>query len=179
MANAQQLHVQQGHDKCSRHYVCPPEFLRLSQNCYYFSKDRSSWQDAYFSCRDRHGKLAMLRSPYEDKMLRTFLNKVSLGNNYYLPKLDWCIELWSQIPTSIYSFCKKRKFAIILSLEKYVCIASHQRWIGGMYDWEQMMWKWPSSGKEIKYKGFSRVNQEKEENLQWHCIVLDPHLQYK
>lgn len=54
-----------------------------------------------------------------------------------------------------------------------------ERWIGGMYDWEQMTWKWMASGKEIQYKGFADEIPDSKESLKWHCIVLDPEVGYK
>lgn len=80
-AAAQQ--ISQAGDKCSRHYVCPPEYLRLSQNCYYFSKNKTTWQDAFFTCQDLHGKFAIIRNSYQDKMLRNFLSKISIGTVTY------------------------------------------------------------------------------------------------
>ncbi|KAF5269208.1 hypothetical protein FQR65_LT02509 [Abscondita terminalis] len=127
--------VSQAGDKCSRQYVCPPEYLKLNQHCYYFSKNKTTWQDAFFTCQDLRGKFAIIKHVNQDKMLRNFLNKISIQNE--------------------------------------------ERWIGGLYDWEQMKWKWGASGQEMIFKGFSQMAPEDKEKLQWHCTVLDPNLDYK
>ncbi|KAK4879118.1 hypothetical protein RN001_007264 [Aquatica leii] len=127
--------VSQAGDKCSRQYVCPPEYLKLNQHCYYFSKNKTTWQDAFFACQDLRGKFAIIKHVNQDKMIRSFLNKISIQNE--------------------------------------------ERWIGGMYDWEQMKWKWGASGQEMVFKGFSQMAPEDKEKLQWHCTILDPNLDYK
>ncbi|KAF5296774.1 hypothetical protein FQA39_LY12292 [Lamprigera yunnana] len=127
--------VSQAGDKCSRQYVCPPEYLKLNQHCYYFSKNKATWQNAFFTCQDLHGKFAIIKHVNQDKMMRNFLTKISVVNE--------------------------------------------ERWIGGMYDWEQMKWKWAASGHEMIFKGFSQMAPEDKEKLQWHCTILDPNLDYK
>ena len=126
--------VSQAGDKCSRQYICPPEYLKLNQHCYFFSKNKTTWQDAFFTCQDLQGKFAIIKHVNQDKMLRNFLNKISMVNE--------------------------------------------ERWIGGMYDWEQMKWKWGASGQEMVFQGFSQMEEDKEK-LQWHCTILDPQLGYK
>ncbi|XP_044266725.1 lithostathine-1-beta-like [Tribolium madens] len=54
-----------------------------------------------------------------------------------------------------------------------------ERWLGGLYDWEQMTWKWGASGKPVIYQGFSQMEPEDKEKLRWHCIIVDPKLQFK
>ncbi|RZB40372.1 uncharacterized protein BDFB_007250, partial [Asbolus verrucosus] len=118
-----------------RSYVCPPNFVRLSHRCYYFSKEPATWQDAYFQCRDLHSNLAIIRNSNQDKLIRRTLNRKTL--------------------------------------------APLERWLGGLYDWEQMTWKWAASGKPLVYQGFSQMEAEDKEKLRWHCIIVDPNLQYK
>ncbi|KAJ3656309.1 hypothetical protein Zmor_015395 [Zophobas morio] len=118
-----------------RSYVCPPNFIRLSHRCYYFSKEAATWQDAYFQCRDLHSNLAIIKTPNQDKLIRRTLSKKPLE--------------------------------------------PLERWLGGLYDWEQMTWKWAASGKPLVYQGFSRMEPEDKEKLRWHCIIVDPNLQFK
>jgi hypothetical protein len=54
-----------------------------------------------------------------------------------------------------------------------------ERWLGGLYDWEQMTWKWAASGRPLAYQGFSQMEPEDKEKLRWHCIIVDPKLQFK
>lgn len=58
-----------------QYYVCPPDFERISSNCYYFSRHMATWQNALYDCIDRHSELAILQNPAEDKKLRGQLNK--------------------------------------------------------------------------------------------------------
>lgn len=60
----------------------------------------------------------------------------------------------------------------------FVLLDSDERWLGGLYDWEQMAWKWAASGKPLTYQAFGKTIDDKEE-LRWHCIIMDPRLQYR
>ncbi|KAJ8920834.1 hypothetical protein NQ315_015626, partial [Exocentrus adspersus] len=51
-------------------------------------------------------------------------------------------------------------------------LGKYERWIGGIYDWKQMRWKWGSSGQPISYNKFSRM--QKGDKFKWNCIVLNP-----
>lgn len=54
-----------------------------------------------------------------------------------------------------------------------------ERWLGGVYDWGNMAWKWAASGKALSYNGFPKeAAQQNKETLQWHCIIMDPAKQY-
>lgn len=57
-----------------------------------------------------------------------------------------------------------------------ICKGYYERWIGGIYDWKQLKWKWGVSEKPMKYEGFPR-SKRAEQNLQWHCITTDPLIQ--
>ncbi|KAB7500347.1 hypothetical protein Anas_06590 [Armadillidium nasatum] len=71
--------------------LCPKGFLRLGHSCYYFSADMMTWQEAYFDCLHREGTLTSIESPWEDLLLRTYLNKPQLAR---LESLDrWRIQL--------------------------------------------------------------------------------------
>ncbi|XP_044007321.1 uncharacterized protein LOC122851877 isoform X2 [Aphidius gifuensis] len=58
-----------------------------------------------------------------------------------------------------------------------------ERWIGGIYNWLQMSWKWGETGEKIEFENFSRLNNSELNNnpkeYAWHCIVLDPTDKYK
>lgn len=55
--------------------LCPPNFFRIGNECYFISKDRVNWLDAHFECKDRNSRLA---EPFkqEDKFLRKYLNNL-------------------------------------------------------------------------------------------------------
>ncbi|KAI4501593.1 hypothetical protein M0802_003470 [Mischocyttarus mexicanus] len=54
-----------------------------------------------------------------------------------------------------------------------------ERWIGGIYNWQQMAWEWGVTGEKIDFQSFGKINPGKSEQYAWHCIVLDPSLKYK
>ncbi|KAF4518149.1 hypothetical protein B566_EDAN008851 [Ephemera danica] len=56
-------------------------------------------------------------------------------------------------------------------------LARLERWIGGIFNWEQKRWIWGSSGKRMSYQGFSRRSPNEER--QWHCVLLDPTRLYR
>lgn len=60
-----------------RSYVCPPNFVRLSHRCYYFSNFTATWQEAFWHCRDLHSNLAIIKNANQEKHVRQTLQKDS------------------------------------------------------------------------------------------------------
>lgn len=54
--------------------VCLPDMILIGKKCYFFSVDKLSWSDAYWVCRDKSTKFAVLTTRMQDKILRRFLN---------------------------------------------------------------------------------------------------------
>ncbi|XP_014298014.1 uncharacterized protein LOC103575420 [Microplitis demolitor] len=55
-----------------------------------------------------------------------------------------------------------------------------ERWIGGIYNWQQMSWEWGVSGEKIVFQNFDNSSHSKSnEEYAWHCVVLDPLVKYK
>ncbi|CAG5097083.1 Similar to Perlucin (Haliotis laevigata) [Cotesia congregata] len=54
-----------------------------------------------------------------------------------------------------------------------------ERWIGGIYNWQQMTWEWGVSGEKVVFQNFHNLNQSNSKAYAWHCIVLDPAIKYK
>ncbi|XP_017769325.1 PREDICTED: lymphocyte antigen 75-like isoform X2 [Nicrophorus vespilloides] len=52
-------------------------------------------------------------------------------------------------------------------------IGDEERWIGGIYDWEQMAWKWAVNGGIIQHQAHDR------ERLRWNCLVWNPKIHNK
>jgi len=77
-------------------YVCPPEFLKLGNGCYYVSKALGSWQWAHFECRERGSQLAALGSQWEDSVLRGYLNRPTITplNRWIGGIHDWQRGRW-------------------------------------------------------------------------------------
>lgn len=59
--------------------MCPPKFVRLGNECYYFATEKASWLDAHFECKDRNSKLAE-PFKFEDYRLRKYLQRLETGN---------------------------------------------------------------------------------------------------
>lgn len=52
--------------------LCPPEFLKIGNECYFISKKKESWLDAHFDCKDRNSKLAEPLK-FADRRLKKYL----------------------------------------------------------------------------------------------------------
>lgn len=53
-----------------------------------------------------------------------------------------------------------------------------ERWIGGIWDWQQHCWMWGETGTPLKYQGFPRKGRRSGDNT-WHCIAMDPTIAYR
>ena len=77
--------------------VCPPEFQRIGNECYYLSKEKETYMEAHFKCVDRDSKLAE-PFKFEDKRLRKFL----LANGHHVERsmkwiggiYNWEVKRW-------------------------------------------------------------------------------------
>lgn len=52
--------------------LCPPEFQKIGNDCFYMSRKKFNWLDAHFECKDRNSKLAEPMK-FADKRLRKYL----------------------------------------------------------------------------------------------------------
>lgn len=50
-------------------------------------------------------------------------------------------------------------------------ISPSEKWIDGIYDWKQQMWKWGLDGNFIKQNPFTKV--KKGDDYKWSCIALN------
>ncbi|XP_075233556.1 galactose-specific lectin nattectin-like [Lycorma delicatula] len=108
---------------------------------------------------------------------------VRVGNScYYLSAnmASWrdahfaCADMASQLAT----LERKWEDRNMRSLLKKPEAARLERWIGGIWDWEQKCWVWGETGKRLKYQGFTRKSR-KNGNNEWHCIAMDPMVLYR
>lgn len=60
-------------------YICPPNFVRNGNSCYYFSTHLATWQEAHFECKDKGSELARMEKGWEDRNMRSYLNKPELA----------------------------------------------------------------------------------------------------
>lgn len=63
--------------------------------------------------------------------------------------------------------------------ELFNFLAKFERWIGGVYNWQQMAWEWGVSGDKIVFQNFAHEQHVNPKQYAWHCIVLDPFAKYK
>ncbi|CRK96090.1 CLUMA_CG009526, isoform A [Clunio marinus] len=112
--------------------LCPPQFQKIGNDCYYISIRKESWLDAHFECKDRNSKLAEPLK-FADRRLRKFL---------------------------------KNKDRV-----------REDKWIGGMYNWQQNKWQWGYNGGEMKHNSFA--DKEAKSDLRYHCTTMDPATEYK
>ncbi|XP_031784817.1 uncharacterized protein LOC100679909 isoform X2 [Nasonia vitripennis] len=54
-----------------------------------------------------------------------------------------------------------------------------ERWIGGIYNWQQNNWDWGVSGDKVLFRNFGDPEASKNRNWIHHCMILDPEQQYK
>lgn len=52
--------------------LCPPDFQKIGNDCFYMSKKKYNWLDAHFECKDRNSKLAEPMK-FADRRLRKYL----------------------------------------------------------------------------------------------------------
>lgn len=89
--------------------LCPPDFTKIGNDCYFISTRKESWLDSHFECKDRNSKLAEPLK-FADRRLRK-----------YLKNKDQVVD---------------------------------DKWIGGMYNWQQFKWQWGYNGADMKYQSF-------------------------
>ena len=114
--------------------MCPPDFIKIGNECYYLSTKQESWLDAHFECKDRNSKLAEPLK-FADRKIRKYLTNKDSNRG--------------------------------------------EKWIGGMYNWERLIWQWGYNGKAMTYQSFSNMGTKSNEQLKYHCTILNPTFNYK
>ncbi|XP_032674772.1 uncharacterized protein LOC116845786 isoform X2 [Odontomachus brunneus] len=54
-----------------------------------------------------------------------------------------------------------------------------ERWIGGIFNWQQKAWEWGVTGEKMVFQSFGKLEPGKSDKFAWHCIIMDPTLKYK
>ncbi|CAL1688079.1 unnamed protein product [Lasius platythorax] len=89
-----------------------------------------------------------------------------------------------------YFHCKDRNATLAIldrngkdrMLRKYLMgdqFTKLERWIGGIFNWQQMAWEWGVTGEKMVFQSFGKMEPGKSEKYAWHCIIMDPALKYK
>lgn len=76
--------------------MCPPNFNKIGNECYYISPSKASWLDAHFDCKDKNSKLAEPLK-YADRRLRKYLTgqlrhsggNIWIGGMYNWQRMKW------------------------------------------------------------------------------------------
>ena len=76
--------------------MCPPNFSKIGNECYYISPGKASWLDAHFDCKDKNSKLAEPLK-YADRRLRKYLTgqqrhsggNIWIGGMYNWQRMKW------------------------------------------------------------------------------------------
>ncbi|XP_066258202.1 uncharacterized protein [Euwallacea similis] len=77
-------------------YACPPNFIRLSHRCYYFSTEKATWQDAFFQCHSMNSNLAIIRNSNQDKVIKRALSRRTIDplERWLGGFFDWHRKQW-------------------------------------------------------------------------------------
>ncbi|CAD1469709.1 unnamed protein product [Heterotrigona itama] len=90
-----------------------------------------------------------------------------------------------------YFHCKDRNATLAIldrngkdrMLRKYLSsdqFTKLERWIGGIYNWQQMAWEWGVTGEKVVFQNFGLPqSNDSKQQYAWHCITIDPALRYK
>ncbi|EZA58059.1 hypothetical protein DMN91_006303 [Ooceraea biroi] len=89
-----------------------------------------------------------------------------------------------------YFHCKDRNATLAIldrngkdrMLRKYLMgdqFTKLERWIGGIFNWQQMAWEWGVTGEKMVFQSFANMEPGKSGRYAWHCIIMDPALKYK
>ncbi|XP_066152585.1 uncharacterized protein [Euwallacea fornicatus] len=76
-------------------HICHQNWMALGNQCYLFSKEKATWSDAHFNCRQINAKLAIVRTKTQDQKLRIFLNGFAekserwIGGRYNTKIKEW------------------------------------------------------------------------------------------
>lgn len=58
-----------------------------------------------------------------------------------------------------------------ITQDNHATVDDAERWIDGIYDWQEEKWKWGSNGRHIADNTFTRRN--KGDQFRWNCIALN------
>lgn len=75
--------------------LCPPDFAKIGNDCYYISTKKESWLDSHFDCKDRNSKLAEPLK-FADRRLRKYLkNKDQVVDDKWIGGMyNWQLMKW-------------------------------------------------------------------------------------
>lgn len=75
--------------------LCPPEFTKIGNDCYFLSSRKESWLDAHFECKDRNSKLAEPLK-FADRRLRKYLkNRAQVNDDKWIGGMyNWQLMKW-------------------------------------------------------------------------------------
>ncbi|XP_055685983.1 uncharacterized protein LOC129791708 [Lutzomyia longipalpis] len=108
---------------------------------------------------------------------------VRLGNEcYYISseKASW-LDAHFECKDRNSKLAEPFKFEDI-RLRKYLMRTESERtpkWIGGIYNWERKTWQWGYNGRGMKYQAFSQMKPSADEDMKFHCSMMNPTLKFR
>jgi hypothetical protein len=66
-------------------------------------------------------------------------------------------------------------------LRKYLMMNDQkrtQKWIGGIYNWENMKWQWGHDSRDMNFQAFGKMDIDKSK-LKYACTAVDPTFNYR
>ncbi|XP_023605791.1 killer cell lectin-like receptor subfamily F member 1 isoform X2 [Myotis lucifugus] len=72
--------------------LCPSEWLKYQEKCYWFSNELKSWSDSYGYCLERNSHLVIIQDQFEMAFIQKNLkqsNYVWIGLNFTSQKRTW------------------------------------------------------------------------------------------
>ncbi|XP_050307442.1 uncharacterized protein LOC126744139 [Anthonomus grandis grandis] len=75
---------------------CPKDFIRLGHRCYFFSKEKATWQAAFYQCLSMKSNLAIIKNKNQDKLIRKTLSRKTLDSTerWLGGRFDWHRKEW-------------------------------------------------------------------------------------
>lgn len=75
--------------------LCPPDFIKIGNDCYYLSTNKENWLDAHFDCKDRNSKLAEPLK-FGDRRLRKYLKNrdQNIDDKWIGGMYNWQTKKW-------------------------------------------------------------------------------------
>ncbi|XP_017762859.1 PREDICTED: uncharacterized protein LOC108552708 [Eufriesea mexicana] len=150
------------------------------------------------------GISAVVVQPYNDRINPTATNKPRLGRQnggikryacpigfFRLKRYCYYLSGGTAPWREAHFHCKDRNATLAIldrngkdrMLRKYLSsdqFTKLERWIGGIFNWQQMAWEWGVTGEKVVFQNFGvpQTNHSKQQYA-WHCITINPTMKYK
>ncbi|XP_076233269.1 lithostathine-2 isoform X2 [Calliopsis andreniformis] len=150
------------------------------------------------------GTLALVVLPYNNSINQVPVNQPGIGRHNepirrfacpigFFRLKGYCYYLSAGMATwrDAHFLCKDRNATLAIldrngkdkMLRKYLendQFMKLERWIGGIFNWQKMAWEWGVTGEEMVFQNFGKPQTgQPKQQYAWHCVTIDPTLNYK